>query len=126
MAAAGGRDVSDAPAAEAPEQLADLGRLALDVGDTVADAARIKVDRQHSPGGRPGVVDRRRARLVRRIGGQRASAPGRVSAAAVARDPDVRRARDRGRDRMPGGLCDCAREAVRTGLYYSRRVARGQ
>ena len=39
MAAAGRRDVGDVPAAEALEQLAELGRLVLDLGDTVADTA---------------------------------------------------------------------------------------
>jgi hypothetical protein len=55
--------------------------------------------------------------------------PGRIGAAAVTRDPDVRSPRDDHRDRMPSSLRGGAREAVRTarGRYRdTRRVARGQ
>ena len=78
MAAAGRRDVGDAPEAEALEQLAELGGLVVDVA-----AGHVQVDRQHSPGSRARVVHRHRARLVRRFGGQRPGMAGRVGAAAV-------------------------------------------
>ena len=130
MAAAGRRDVGDVPAAEALEQLAELGRLALDVGRRIATsrrAARVEVERQHPPGTRAGVVDRHRGRLVRRLGGQRPGVPGRVGAAAVARDPDVRRTGEQGVT-----ACQAASAAVRERpsgcrvLFHTRRVARGQ
>ena len=46
VAAAGGRDVGDVPGAEALEQLAELGRLVVDV-----TAAWVKVEREHPAGG---------------------------------------------------------------------------
>ena len=60
MTAAARRDVGEDLAAEPLEQLADLARLVLDVGDTAADAARVKVKGQQSPGSRAGIVDRHR------------------------------------------------------------------
>ena len=107
MAAAARRDVGDVPGAQPLEQLAELGGLAVDV----AVGAASEVERQHPPAGRARVVHRHRARLARRIGGQRPGVAGRVGAAAVMRDPDMRRTGDRGRDRTPGGLCGGAREA---------------
>jgi WD40 repeat protein len=52
-----------------------------------------------------------------------------ISAAAVLRDPDMRRTGQRRRNRMPGGLRVGTREAVRTAQACcrdTRRVARGQ
>ena len=72
MAAAGRRDVGEVPGAETLEQMADLGCLVLDLGDTVAGASRIKVKDQQPPGGRAWVVHRHRARLARRAAGGRA------------------------------------------------------
>jgi hypothetical protein len=97
--------------------------------NVAANTTQVKVERQHPPGTRGGIENRRRARLVRRIVGQSACVPGRVGASAVLRDPDVRSARDRGRNRMPSGLRGGAREAVRTARARcrdTRRVARGQ
>ena len=95
VAAAGRRDVGDVAAAEPLEQLAELGRLALNpvavCTQVSAAAARVEVKGQHPAGGRARVVDRHRARLARRLSGQRPGMPGRVSAAAVVGDPDVRR-----------------------------------
>jgi hypothetical protein len=52
--------------------------------------------------------------------------PRREGAASIARDPDVRRGCDRGRDRPPRGLCGGAREGARCRVYYTRRVGGGQ
>ena len=51
--------------------------------NVAACAARVEVEGQHPPRGRARLVDRHRARLVRRLGGQRAGMTGRVSFAAV-------------------------------------------
>jgi len=139
MTAAGRRDVGDVPAAEALEQLAELGGLAADRGgatftavpgsstvNVTAGAGRVKVQSQQAPGTAPRVVHRHRARLLRGLSGQRPGPPRRVSAAPVLRRPDVRRTRDQRRDRMPRSLRGGAREAVRNRLCYIRRVARGQ
>ena len=145
MAAAARRDVGEDLAAAAGHEpgeglglSADPGRgasvtftIVIDssIVNVTAGAGGVKVERQHPPGARSGIVDGTVARLVRRISRQRAGVPGRVGAAAVARDPDVRSTRDRGRDRMPSSLCGGAREAVRTGrgrYRDTRRVARGQ
>jgi hypothetical protein len=94
-----------------------------------ACAGRVKVKRQHPAGPRGRVVDRHRRRLVWRVGGQRAGVPGRISAAAIAGDPDVRSTGERGRDRMPSGLRGGAREAVRWArncFRVLRRVWLGQ
>ena len=138
MAAAGRRDVGEDLAAaagyEPGEGLgldADHGRedsvtftIVIDgsIVDVRATRTRIQVDRQHSPGGRARVIHRHRGRLVRRIGGQGAGMPRGVSAPAVARDPDVRRTGERGRDRTPGRLSGMRRK-YRRALW---RVARGQ
>ena len=60
------------------EQLAERGRLAVDVA-----AAGVKVERQHPPAARSRIVDRHRARLGRRLRGQRPRVPGGIGAAAV-------------------------------------------
>ncbi|MGH3184627.1 MAG: hypothetical protein ACRDOE_22355, partial [Streptosporangiaceae bacterium] len=104
MTATGRRDVSDAPAAEAIEQLAELGRLVLYLGrraGLVACTAAVKVKSKEAAGGRAVVVDGDGGRLSRKVGGELPGVPGRVSAAAIARDSDVRRARDQGRDCQP-------------------------
>jgi hypothetical protein len=124
VAAAARRDVGSVPGTEAAEQLAEPGGLVPDIA-----TARVKVKRQHPPGSRAGIIDRDRARLPRRLGGQRPGMTGRVSTAAIARDPDMRSTGDRRCDRMPSGLCGGAREAVRTARVrcsYTRRVALGQ
>ncbi len=54
----------------------------------------IEVKSQQPAGTGDWVVDRHRARLQRRISRQRASMPGRVSAAAVTGDPNMRSGRD--------------------------------
>ena len=132
MAAAARRDVGNTPAAEPGNELRDRVGLGADLRGGIGRAAaagRIQVKGQHPPGSCGRVVDRHRARLAGRVGGQRPGVPGGVSAAAVAGDPDVRRAGQRGRDRMPGGLCGGAREAVRIARARcrgARRVARGQ
>jgi hypothetical protein len=145
VAAAGGRDVGEdlaaAPGHEPGQSLglhADLGRadsvtftIVIDgsIVNITADGGGVEVECQHPAGTRGRIEDRRRARLARRLGGQRPGVPRGVGAAAVARDPDVLSTGDRGRDRMPSGLCGSAREAVRTarGRYRdTRRVARGQ
>ena len=99
-----GRPVKKWPAGRSP--FAGIARIrSLGVaGNTVADTSGIKVKRQHPPGSRAGIVDRRRGRLVRRVGGQLAGVPGRVCAAAILGDPDVRSPGDGARDRMPS-LC---------------------
>ncbi len=97
--------------------------------NVTAGAGGIKVNDQNPPGARCRIEDRHRRGLVRRVGGKRPGVPGGITAAAVLRDPDVRSARDRGRDRMPGGLRGGAREAVRTARARcrdTRRVARWQ
>ena len=112
------------PGAEPLEQPDELARLAVDVA-----AGQVQVERQHPPGARARVVHRDCRRLARGVCGQRPRMPGRVGAAAVTGDPDVRSARDRGRDGMPGVPRGGAREAVRAGRVLSigtRRVARGQ
>ena len=142
MAAAARRDVGDIPGADALKQLDELGRLAVDPGaatftvvfdsstmNITAPTAGIKVERQHAAGTRGGIVNRHRGRLGWRVGGEWPGVAGRVGAAAVTRDPDMRRTGDRGRDRMPGGLCSGAREAVRTARARcsdTRRVAHWQ
>ena len=145
VAAAGGRNVGEdlaaAPGHEPGEGLGlgtdsvrEVGvKLMVVLDSTIVNvaacAARVEVEGQHPPRGRGRLVDRHRARLVRRLGGQRPGVPRRVGAAAVARDPGVLSTGDRGRDRMPSGLCGSAREAVRTARSRyrdTRRVARGQ
>jgi hypothetical protein len=99
------------------------------VVNAVGGAGGVEVERQHAPGARAGVIDRHGARLAGRLGGQSAGMPGRVSAAAIARYPDMRSTRNRRRDRMPSGLGGGAREAVRTARARcrdTRRVARRQ
>ena len=139
VTAAARRDVGDVPAAEALKQLADIGGLAADLSgatftavpdssivNVTAGAGRVKVKSQQATGTARRAVDRHRARLQWRLGGQRPGPPRRVSAAAVLRRPDVGRTRDQGRDRMPRSLRGGAREAVRNRVCYIRRVARGQ
>jgi hypothetical protein len=120
VAAAGRRDVGEDLAAAAGHEpgeglglSADLGRvmfiMLLDssIMNITASAGGIKVESQYAAGARGRIEDRHRARLVRRLSGQRPGAPDRVSAAAVMRDPDVRRTGERGRDcppRRPGTL----------------------
>ena len=58
--------------------------------NVTAAAGRVKVECQHPPGSGARVVHRHRARLARSVGGQRAGMAGRVSPAAVTRDPDMR------------------------------------
>ena len=116
VAAAARRHVGDVPGAEPLEQLAELGAP----GGSTSPRAGSRSSASMPPGGRAGIVDRHRARLARRIGGQRPGPPRRVGAAAVRRDPDVRRTGDRGRDRTPSGLRGGAREAVRTCRIVSR------
>ena len=54
VAAAGGRDVRNAPAAEPREQLLERRRLAADLGRRIAGAAgRVEVERQHPRQGSP-------------------------------------------------------------------------
>ena len=142
MAAAGGGNVGEDLAAEPDDELGDRrglrghldGTTFMAVADSTtinctADPAGVKVERQHPAGSRAGVVDGYRARLAWRVGGQGPGVPRGVSAAAVAGDPDMRSARYRERDRMPGGLCGGAREAVKTArarCRETRRVARRQ
>ena len=103
VTAAARRDVGDVPAAEALEQLAELGGLAPDRSGATftivpgsthrqrhAGAGRVKVKSQQAAGTARRVIDRHRARLLRGLGGQRPGPPRRVSAAAVLRRPDVR------------------------------------
>ena len=95
MAAATRRDVGNTPAAEARHEPRDRSCGGADLRRGIgrpAAAGRIQVKGQHLPGTRGGIVDRHRARLAWRFGGQRAGVPRGVSAAAVARDSDVRRA----------------------------------
>jgi hypothetical protein len=66
-----------------------------------AGAGGIKVERQHPASARSGIEDRHRTRLARRLIGQPASMPRGVSAAAVARDPDVQRSGQPRRHRPP-------------------------
>jgi len=116
VAAASRPDVGDVPAAEALEQLAELGALALNLGRqgvmfmTIMDSTvvnitsrpgRVKVKSQQAPNTAARIVDRHSARLLRRLSRQRPGPPRRVSAAAVLRRPDVPRTRDQGRDRPP-------------------------
>jgi hypothetical protein len=119
VAAAGRRDVGEdlaaAPGHEPGEGLGlstDLSRedsvtfmAVLDgsIINVTASAGRVQVKRQHPAGTGAGVEYRHRARLPGRLGGQRPGMTGRVGAAAVARDPDVRSTGDRGRDRPPRG-----------------------
>jgi len=133
-----GEDLAAAAGHEPGEGLglsADLGRgatamfmavLDSSIVNVTAGAGRVKVKSQQAAGATRRAVDRHRARLLRRLGGQRPGPPRRVSAAAVLRRPDVGRTRDHGRDRMPGSLRGGAREAVRNRVCYIRRVARGQ
>jgi len=90
------------------------------------DTGRIKVQGQHPAGGRAGIVDRHRGRLAWRVIRERPGVPRREGAAAIARDPDVRRGRDRGRDRPPRSLRAGARETVRCRMETTRRVGGGQ
>jgi hypothetical protein len=129
MAAAVGRDVGEDLAAAAGYELgealdlsADLSRaagvvltMALDssVVNIAASADGMEVKREHAAGTRAGIKHRHCARLARRRCSQRSRMPGRVGAAAVTGDPDVRSPRRRSRDDAPSGLCDGAREAVR-------------
>ena len=79
MAAAARRDVGNTPAAEARHEQRDRVRLGADLRGGIgcaAAAGRIQVKGQHPPGGRGRVVDRHRARLARRLGGQRPGVPG--------------------------------------------------
>jgi hypothetical protein len=69
--------------------------------NVAAGAGGIKVERQHPASARSGIEDRHRARLARRLIGQSASMPHGVSAAAVARDPDVQRSGQPRRHRPP-------------------------
>jgi hypothetical protein len=97
--------------------------------NVAACAARIKVDRQQLPAVRAHVVHRHRARLPGRVGGPRPGPACGIGAAAIRRDPDVRRTGDRVRDRMPSGLCGGMREVVRDAGLFSltlRRVGRGR
>ena len=140
-----GEDLAAAPGHEPGEGLglsADLGRedsvtfmMVLDssIMNVTACAGRVKVKRQHPPGARARVIHRHRARLARRLGGQRPGMPGRVGAAAVTRDPDVRSTGNGGRYRTPGrrGVTRCPgeRERARTRrrcFRILRRVVRGQ
>jgi hypothetical protein len=107
VAAAARRNVGDVPAAEALKQLAELGGLVLDLSgknsatfmmvvdssivNVTSGARRVKVKRQQAASASARVVDRHRARLLRRLGGHWAGPPGRVGTAEVARCPDVRR-----------------------------------
>jgi hypothetical protein len=91
-----------------------------------ADPAGIKVKHQHPARRRGRVINRDRARLIRRASRKPPGMPRRVGAAAVPRDPDVRCTRDAGRDRTPRGLCVSTQEGVRCREHYSRRVGRRQ
>jgi hypothetical protein len=136
VAAAARRGIGNTPAAEPAHQPYDRVGLGADLPGGLGRAAaagRVEVKGQHPPGARAGVVDRHRARLPRRVGGQRPRVPGRIRAAAVARDPHVRRPGQRRRDGTPGGLRAGAREAVGavSGIRQltdcgARRVARRQ
>jgi hypothetical protein len=79
------RDVGDVPAAEALEQQAELGCLALDAGDgsTAAGPAGVKVERHHPARSAARIVNRNCARLVRRVGGQRPGVLRRIGAAKI-------------------------------------------
>jgi hypothetical protein len=131
VAAAARGYVGNTPAAEAGHDLCDRVGLVADLRGKIGRAAAadwIQVKRQYPPGSRAGVINGHRARLARRVGRQRASVPGGVSAAAVAGNPNVWSACYRKCDRMPGGLCGGAREAVRIARVRcrdTRRVARG-
>ena len=107
MTAAARRDVGEHPAAAAGRESGEalglspgLGRaifIAVPDGSIVnipACAGGIKVKRQHPAGARGGIEDWHRARLAGRLSGQRPGMTGRVGAAAVVRDPDVRSTRD--------------------------------
>lgn len=134
MAAAAGRDVGEdlaaAPGHEPGEGLrlsADLAGQAratfmavLDgsIMNIAANAGRVKVERQHPPGAGARVVHRHRARLARGLCRERPRVPGRVGAAAVTGNPDVRSTRHRRRDSTPGGLRGDAREAIRAVWAY--------
>jgi len=89
----------------------------------------VQVKHHHPPGARAGIKHRHRARLARRLRGKRPRMPGRVGAAAITGNPDMRSARDRSRDGTPGGLRGGAREAIRAVRVHqidTRRVARGR
>ncbi|MGH3235938.1 MAG: hypothetical protein ACRDOH_22320, partial [Streptosporangiaceae bacterium] len=117
MTAAGRRDVGEHQAAAAAHQAgdgpslsADLGRevgvtfmivLSSTVMNVAASAGRIQVERQHAPGSRGRIEYRHCAGLARRLIRQRPGMTRGVSAAAIARDPDMRRPGQRRRDRAP-------------------------
>jgi hypothetical protein len=148
MAAAGrgsvGEDLAAAPGHE-PGQLPRLGShrggriramfTMLPDSRTISCAAstghvKVKVKDQHPPGARGRVEDRDRARLPRRFRGKRPRVTSRVGAAAVTRDPDVRRTGQRGHDRPPrrrrgGGAGDRLRSSW-AAIFNFRRVSRGQ
>ena len=96
VAAAGWRDVGDHLAAAAAHEVGDRRGLAghlgagISVVGVVAGAGHVEVKGEHPAGSRARVVHRHRARLARRGGRAAAGVAGRVGAAAVAGDPDVR------------------------------------
>ena len=105
MAAAARRDVGEDLAAAAGHKRGDGLRLSghlrgamfmilpdSTIMNVPADRAGVKVERQHPACSRAGIVDRDRARLARRVIREWPGVPRRVSASAVARDSDVRRA----------------------------------
>ena len=93
-----------------PRERAFMVVLDSTIVNIAARAAGSRSSASIRPVPEPGSIDRHRARLARRLSGQRPGMPGRVGAAAVARDPDVRSTGDRGRDRMPSGLRERSRE----------------
>ena len=146
MAAAGrgdvGEDLATAPGHQ-PGQLPRLGGhrggriramfTMLPDSRTISCAAstgHVKVKDQHPPGARGWMEDRDRARLARRFRGKRPRVTGRVGAAAVTRDPDVRRTGQRGHDRPPrrhrGRSAGDRLGSVWAAIFNSRRVSRGQ
>ena len=149
MAAAARRDVGEDVAAAAGHERgeglglnADLVRrdstmfmVVLDstIVNITAAAARVKVKSQHPPGSSARVIHRHGARLPRSVGGERAGMAGRVSPAAVTRNPDMRSTCNTGRYRTPsrrsGARCPGVRRRARTWRNYFRilrRVVRGQ
>ena len=101
--------------------------------NVTAAAGRVKVKRQHPPSAGARVVHRHRARLPWSVGGERAGMAGRVSPAAVTRNPDMRSTSNEGRYRTPGrrggARCPGGRERARTRrncFRILRRVVRGQ
>jgi hypothetical protein len=133
------RDIGEDLAAEPGDEPGDRcglrghlgdGTLTIVMDSTVvnvtADTAGVKVKRKQPTRTRAGIEHRNRARLIRRRCRKRPGMPGRIGPPAVLRDPDVRRARDRGRDRTPRSPRVGTREAVRCRVFYTRRVGRGQ